>query len=1242
MIEFIINNWMISLLSLVILYTAFNYFKDDLLRKGKVKSQSLSDIEKISVLNEWFELNKPKPNLNVICPNSKETRLIQAILKNELKFAKALLSLGADASAKNSAGETAMHVTMRMMDGKSDLKEGEIAKFRKLLWKSRYEIETKDAEGYTVLHNAVRSNDKSLIKEFLSKKASLATTNNIGHGLIHTATPIHDLDLITLLIKKGVDINHKDNYGDSPLHMMVVSSGEESCKKLIKAGADVELKNNQGERPLHLASKNGTENLTKLLLESGSEVDPVDDNGQTPLIVATDYDNVNIMDLLIVSGADIEKKDIQGNSPLLIAVSKENPATTKLLLENKADINATDNNARTPLILLVRNSNNNELLDTLIGYSANLNDADYDNQTAIMQAVALNKDKFMVKLLDAGAEIDKANDNIITSALKHNNEFATNKLIIHGAKVSEANLRDTIEKDNKGLMRIVTQPYMGNHSLLKSLLERSVKSGKPQATKALIEIVDPDQTSSIAIAASLGYQQMLDILLEKSANPTFTKLINKLTISNTMGDAVLTLADLIQTEIGGEIIYLTNDKKFRIAQFAFDVEKELDLERVSLQDNRDGSHSVFFYNSTPLGHLMKDLKINDRNVEFIKTESQGISKSILLSHIDGSTINQWFDKQGYIEDILKIPVKIEMYDKTHELYGKYGKSKMIIIKESDLSSIPSLCGLSGTFTQEKDNHGVAEIHFSGVSDENEWIDNQQKISDLLGKKVTIDVVNDKETKNLRKVILRISIEYSIPELLDWNDSKHIPVLLHSQQENGNNSYFYSYSHSKDLSAWKEASRRVNFKTLFDQPDKVYVLEQYSRENKNLWDKYADKFEEKQMIVLHEYAAIPSKGELMEFEPSTQMKAGEVLWGYGTGSTKYYTDINEMAHMMIIGGTGSGKSNFINGIILSLLHSLDSIQKMYLIDLKSGIEFNRYKNINPNKVDVFSKGTSPSKLLSALKEVEAEMCLREMYMAENEIVQYPNDPIFIIIDEYAQIELMPAKGMEMMAKDDILDLLVRIGTKARSANIKLIVQTQNPRAVQDDLKSNLMSRALLKTSKANDLSLTLQDEDLAYDLGLKHISFDKGRYIFEDYNDGDTKMNELQFPYIDANKKYQELYKGTKSASSTKKFDKYKQEVVDDYPYLAETKVLSGVVTSEKSVGGDSSGDATASEAETQINTATPFDFNAMLNKNQDEPQGSTEMRDVDEEEHIKELKEIANMDSDAINMLNELIGDGEL
>ena len=1229
--EFITNNGLVSFLTAVILFTVFGYMKDNLLRKSKLKKKLLSGIDDVSELKEWFGLHKSRICLDDIDQENNETRLTQAVKNNELKFARAIIALGASTSSLNSEGQNPMHVAI-YDDNK---------KFRKLLFKSSYDIEATNSDGYTALHLSVKLNNMDIIKECLSKKASINTDTKLGSGLIHTAASIQQPELINFLIDKGADIDHKDKLGNTPLHIAVKEDIEESCEYILKAGADIELKNENGERALHVSAANTTSNIANILIKYKASIDPVDNLGFSPLMTATDYDNVNIMKLLIEHEANVDKKDNSGNTPLFLALKNDNPATTTILLDSNANVDATDRNNTTPLLMLTKISTNVNLMDILIKHNANVDATDSSNDSAIMKAVSLDKEKFVKRLMIAKASIETNNYKLITVALDNNNPSMLYSLVDYGALVSERNIETAIEYNVSETLRSIISPFKNKTPFLQSMLERAVRSRKLLSVKVLMLLVNIDTTGSIAIAASLGYQDMLSLLLVQSRNPTFTKLIDVLHIDNNHTKAKLTLQELILNDVGGEIIYSTNDKNFRISSFAFDVERDLALDRVVLKDNRSGTHSVYFYNSTPLGRLVKDLKINDKNVRFLRTESTGISKYIFIEHIDGSTLGHWFDKQGYIEDVLKMSVEIEMYDNTHEFYGKYGKTKMILIKESDLSSIPSLCNLSGVFAQVRDNHGSKEIHFTGITDEQKWKNSEAKISELLGKSITVDVHPDPQTRNQYKVILRIAIEYSIPELLDWSDNKHLPQLLYVKKEKGMNTYFYSYSHNKDILAWKEASRKVNLRTLFDQPDRVYILEMYNRENSKLWNKYSGEFTEKNLIALHEYDAIPSKGDLMKFDPTSELRLNEVLWGYGSAASRYYTKINDMAHMMIIGGTGSGKSNFINGIILSLLHNIKQVQKLYLIDLKSGIEFNRYKDLNPNKVNVFSKGTSPSKLLAALKEVEAEMCLREQYMSDVGIVQYPDNPIFIIIDEYAQIELMPGKGAEMMAKDDILDLLVRIGTKARSANIKLIVQTQNPRAVQEELKANLMSRALLKTSKSADLSLTLQDEDMAYDLGFKHISFDKGRFIFEDYNDGNTKMTELQFPFIDTKKKYHEKYKGSTKASHNSKLDKYKQSVVNDYPYLAETAVLSGTIGhASQSVSTPIDSYQPKPQLESQKkSTAKPFDFNAMLKPSAKSETSATDLNSDVNDEVLADINDLSKIDSEALNMLNKLLGE---
>jgi ankyrin repeat protein len=967
-------------------------------------------------------------------------------------------------------------------------------------------------------------------------------------------------------------------------------------KILIKSGAELNQNVHVHDvSPLIYAILNHHDKPAKILTDQGSDINTPNSNDVYLIGIAAANGQIDAIDYALNHNCSIEIADANQNSPLLYALSNGQLETAQYLINKNTNLDATNSSKDTLLGLLIQKSQI-ESVQFLLKAGSNPDLLNAAGESPVQQAINSQQLNILSALLDSNARVE-INDSY-----------------------------STMDTDNYNIVKLIFSKISFDQNLGDYLYTATI-SQQLHTMEALLELgADPDYVQKdfitpIIIAAMSGVQATFDLLLPNSTLSPFTKLINHISLSD--GNVSLNLKSLKLSEVGGELIFTkdTHSASLHWEISTREVERYLGLVDVRLKENKDDTYSVLFYNGSNLGLLAKSLTVRGSETNFVQTVNTQSSKNIVFKNIPGAKLADWDEQQGYIEDILGVPVEIEQYNNDHDLFPDLGRDKLIIIKESNLSAIPASLGLSGEFVKETKNKGVKEIHFMNVSDSNSWQVKSESISNLIKRKIQVIVEGS-------RVILRDSIEASIPSLLDWDDTKDTPILLHTVEHNGNTDYFYSYSHDRDLNTWKEASRKVSFKTLFNQPDKVYKLNMYDRSNETIYD---PSFSTEQMIVLHEFAAIPTKEDLMNFNADTVLKDKQMFWGYGTGSSKYYTSIADLPHMMIIGASGSGKSNFINGLILSLLNNIDDIQKMYLVDLKSGIEFNRYKDLNPSKINVFSKGTSPSKFLAALQEVEAQMYLREEYMVENNIIKLNDDPIFIIIDEYAQIQLMHARGEEMMAKDEIVDTLIRIGTRARSANIKLIVQTQDPRAVEDELKVHLMSRALLKTSKENDMAFTLQNEDLAIEMGIKHTLFDKGRFVFEDYNDGDTKLHELQFPYIDPQKGLHNNFDMSNHNSSGINLDKYTAHVAREYPYLAKTQIL---------IGADEAIEAKSEiipgpKPESTSSVGKPFDFNALLSD--DNGQDGSEDNSFLDTEDEDNLKEINRMQSESLDILKELL-----
>ncbi len=191
------------------------------------------------------------------------------------------------------------------------------------------------------------------------------------------------------------------------------------------------------------------------------------------------------------------------------------------------------------------------------------------------------------------------------------------------------------------------------------------------------------------------------------------------------------------------------------------------------------------------------------------------------------------------------------------------------------------------------------------------------------------------------------------------------------------------------------------------------------------------------------------------------------------------DIGDMPHGLIAGATGSGKSVFINSILISLLYkALPSEVKLLLIDPKA-VELAPYNGLPHLLAPVIS---DPKAAAEALKWTVNEMENRYQKLAAagvrnikqfNQRAKANGDYglvmpyIVIIIDELA--DLM------MVASSEVQDYIARITQKARAAGIHLLVATQRPSVdvITGTIKNNIPTRVAFMVASQVD-SRTILD------------------------------------------------------------------------------------------------------------------------------------------------------------------------
>ncbi|KZU19438.1 Cell division protein FtsK [Lactiplantibacillus plantarum] len=192
-----------------------------------------------------------------------------------------------------------------------------------------------------------------------------------------------------------------------------------------------------------------------------------------------------------------------------------------------------------------------------------------------------------------------------------------------------------------------------------------------------------------------------------------------------------------------------------------------------------------------------------------------------------------------------------------------------------------------------------------------------------------------------------------------------------------------------------------------------------------------------------------------------------------------TDLRKMPHGLIAGATGSGKSVFINSILVSILYKSNPQQvKLLLIDPKA-VELAPYNEIPHLLAPVISE---PKAASAALKWVVDEMDNRYDKLAAggarnieqfNKLADEHDEPalkmpyIVIVIDELA--DLM------MVASSEVQDYIARITQKARAAGIHLLVATQRPSVdvVTGLIKNNIPTRVAFMVASQID-SRTILD------------------------------------------------------------------------------------------------------------------------------------------------------------------------
>ena len=227
------------------------------------------------------------------------------------------------------------------------------------------------------------------------------------------------------------------------------------------------------------------------------------------------------------------------------------------------------------------------------------------------------------------------------------------------------------------------------------------------------------------------------------------------------------------------------------------------------------------------------------------------------------------------------------------------------------------------------------------------------------------------------------------------------------------------------------------------------------------------------------------GEVHGFDPALAWRQRpardrlRVPIGLGDGGNVIYLDIKESAqqgmgpHGLVIGATGSGKSEFLRTLVLGLAmtHSPEQLN-MVLVDFKGGATFAGMAEM-PHVSAVITNLAQELTLVDRMQDaLSGEMVRRQELLrdagnyasvrdyekarAAGEPLQ-PLPSLFIVVDEFSEM---------LSAKPEFIDLFVAIGRLGRSLGLHLLLASQRLEEGRlRGLESHLSYRVGLRTFSA---------------------------------------------------------------------------------------------------------------------------------------------------------------------------------
>ena len=415
--------------------------------------------------------------------------------------------------------------------------KGHLQFSQKLLQNYRFDIESKDAKGWTVIHCAARSGNLELFQYFIQNESDIYCRTKVGRSCLHIAASSGHLKLCKVLLEKyKFNIHEKDDNWCTVLHCACESGKLHLFQYFMEKGSNVASQTKDKMSCLHFAVSEGHLKLSERLVENYNlDIKSRNTKGWNVLHCAAKSGGLELFRYFIQKGFDVNENTKDSKNSFHIAAQNGHFTLCKSLLENyKLDINKTDAEGST-LIHSAAECGNIELIQCLVDKGCDIYRKKKNGMNSLHIA-ALNNHFRLCKVL-----LEKANFDI------HLLDYNGASVIYFAAHTGDLDLfqylaekgSDIYSKTKDGINCLHIAALKGRFRLCKVLLEKhnfkthvkdnagwsvlhfAAETGDLQLFQHLKEKVSDvyiktnNGMTCLHIAASKGHVRLCKLLLEK-------------------------------------------------------------------------------------------------------------------------------------------------------------------------------------------------------------------------------------------------------------------------------------------------------------------------------------------------------------------------------------------------------------------------------------------------------------------------------------------------------------------------------------------------------------------------------------------------------------------------------------------------------------------------------------------------------------------------------------------------------